>query len=95
MQTGRCKGIGGLVAPLAYEVVIWTYLVHLIAQIALIQAVDYVFNLSSGTWLGNHRPLVAFFLVVHFIGYFLTEVLSADRTRLDKLVQDKLGEPDE
>ncbi len=66
---------------------VWTYAVHLVAQVAFISTILWLFGLASRAeeWLAAHRGLVAFTLVIHFTMYLLTALTSADRERLDKL----------
>ena len=91
---GNARG-GDILELWLIKWLIRTYLVHLVAQIALIQAIDFIFNLDAATWLGNHRALVVFSLVVHFVAYLLAELLSVDRARLETLNRDRLGERDD
>lgn len=71
-----------------------TWCVHLIAQIAAIQALAYIFALSDDIdkWLSANRIVVAFLLVVHFIAYLMARVISMDRDRLDEIASTDLSD---
>jgi len=71
---------------------VFTYLVQLVAQIVAIQAALWIFGLSVDGWLGTHRPIVAFVLVVHFVCYLLTMLTSVDRDRLDEISKSRLSD---
>lgn len=67
-----------------------TYALHLIGQIAFAQALLWLFGFEALPWLGSHRPLVAFVLVIHFSVYLLTLLTSTDSQKLDRLMRERL-----
>ena len=69
---------------------IYTYIVHLVAQIAVAQALDYIFVLNASEWLGHNRPLVAMVLCLHFACYFIAQLASVERDQLDALAKERL-----
>lgn len=71
-----------------------TWAVHLVAQIGFIFTIAGIFAYLDdlNTFIAGNRPIIAFFLVVHFVAYLLAALLSTDRERLDKAIDQERDE---
>ncbi len=69
---------------------IYTYLVHIIAQIAAVQAFTYLYGYDLTEWLKANRHLISVVLLLHFVCYFVAKLASLERDYLDNVARDEL-----
>lgn len=69
---------------------VFTYGVHVVAQVTTAQAALWLFGYDVSDWLRYNRPLIALVLCLHFVCYFIAKLASLERDHLDEVARERL-----